>query len=174
VHFPDDMSKADTARALLAARARRYATVSAEEKSVHCTVVTFTRGKGRYALPLVDLREIRALSSYCAMPGASLIVPGVLYYRGELLSLHDLGAYVSGQAQSTEPSWVLVAEHANERIGLLADGVNDVLALESSEIKNLPLTMGEAGEMFMGMTDAGILVAEAARMLQTSRFVSAY
>jgi chemotaxis signal transduction protein len=168
------MILSDAERALLSARAERYASVTVEEKAVHCTVVSFTRGKGRYALPLTDLREIRALSSYCPMPGASAIVPGVAYYRGELLSLHDLAVFVSGAAPATEPSWMLVTEHAGERLGLLADALHDVIPLELSEIHTLPLTMAESSEVFMGMTESGVLVAEASRMLQVAKFVYAY
>ncbi len=174
MHFPDDLTPSEAERVLLKARAERYASVTVEEKAVHCTVVSFTRGKGRYALPLTDLREIRALASYCPMPGASAIVPGVAYYRGELLSVHDLAVFVSGQQPAAAPSWMLVAEHGGERIGLVADALHDVLPLELAEIRPLPLTMAESSEVFMGMTEAGVLVAEAARMLQVHKFMYAY
>lgn len=159
---------------LLELRARRYARVAEEERRIAYTVVSFRRGESSYAIPLADLREIRPLARFCALPGASAVAPGVVYYRGELLSLHDLSAFVSGKRSPREAAWVLVAEHAGERIGLMADEVADVLELEEGELRSVPVTMGEAGEAFACVTDAALLVIDTQRMFHTERFINAF
>ena len=49
-----------------------------------------------------------------------------------------------------------------------------MIPLELSEIQTLPWTMAESSEVFMGMTESGVLVAEASRMLSVAKFVYAY
>jgi chemotaxis signal transduction protein len=164
----------DKESALLEARARRYASVAENERRIVATVVSFRRGRGQYAIALADLKEIRPLTKVCLMPGASSVTPGVVYYRGELLSLHDLAVFVSGRTPEQTPAWVLVVEHGKERIGLMADELSDVIALEEGALKDVPLTLGDAAEAFCGVTEAGILVAEVSRIFQSERLMRAY
>jgi chemotaxis signal transduction protein len=169
-----ELSALNTAQALLSARAARYAAVETEAATVQSTVVTFRRGRGRYALPLMDLREIRGLNAFCRLPGARAAAPGVVHYRGELLSLHDLWAFLSGETAEETPTWMLVAEHAGERMGLLGDEVLDVVELAAGSIQALPLTLGEAAECFSGMTDDGSLVLDVARSFRTPRLATGF
>jgi len=138
------------------------------------SVVTFRRGSGTYALPLTELKEIRPLNRFCRMPGASPIVPGVVHCRGELLSLHDLAYFASTEAPRETPRWVLVAEHCGKRLGVMADDVMDVIEIEVGAIHPGPVTLGDAGELFMGMTTDGVLVVAGPRMFDVPRFARAF
>lgn len=146
--------------ALLRTRAQRYANVVSDTKPVVCTVITFQRGTSQYGISLAELCEIRPLSLWCSLPGARRAVPGVMHYRGELLSLVDPSALSSEVAASGEPRWVLVSEQAGERLGLMADEVLDVQELELNAVHALPLTLGDAGEVFRGATNDGVLVID--------------
>jgi chemotaxis signal transduction protein len=163
-----------SARALLRARAERYATVGAQQTRVLYTVVTFRRGAGAYALPLTGLCEIRPLARWCALPGTNPAVLGLVYYRGELLSLHDLASFSSGVAPQVAPGWMLVAQHEETRMGLVADDVMDVLDIEVGHARGIPVTLGDAADVFTGMTEGGVLIIDLARMFETSRFTSAF
>src|SRR5689334_23120446 len=91
---------------LLLARAARYGrSVDAATEHV-ADVVVFRRGAGHFAAPLHALREIRPLRRMCRIPGASPCAPGVFLYRGEIVSLHDLDAFLGGGGGA--PGWVLV------------------------------------------------------------------
>lgn len=63
---------------------------------------------------------------------------------------------------------MLVIEQAGERIGLMADDVTDVLALEAGCIQALPLTMGRAADIFFGMSSEGVLIVDTARLMSAS------
>lgn len=151
--------------ALLAARAERYAHESSLPEPIERTVVTFQRCAGRYAMSLHELCEIRPLSRWCRLPGAAGAVPGVVYYRGELLTLLDLAPLVSGREATSTADWVLVVERGGERLGLMADEVMDVLELSAGAIQPLPLTLGESGEVFVGMSKDGVLIADAGKLM---------
>jgi chemotaxis signal transduction protein len=160
------------AEALLRARARRYANVAEAESAVAATVITFQRGSSRYGIALAELCEIRPLSGFCALPGARRAVPGVIHYRGELLTLVELTALLSNDAASGEPRWVLVSERAGERIGLMADEVLDVVELAVGAVHALPLTLGDVSDVFRGATTDGVLVIDAAHLFQTPQLAS--
>ena len=170
----DSLAPTAAARALLRARAERYATVHGEARPVLCSAVTFKRGPGPYALPLGGLREIRPLGQPCELPGTSAVVRGIVYYRGELLSLHDLSVFSSGVVPVNSPSWVIVMEHAGVRIGLVADELMDVVEIEAGDVHPVPVTLGDAADVFMGITGKGMLVVDVARTFESSRFISAF
>jgi chemotaxis signal transduction protein len=150
---------------LLDVRAARYARTSSEPPAIERTVVAFRRHDSSYGVTLEELREIRALARWCRLPGTSSVVPGVVHYRGELLTLLDLAALSAGACEGAEASWMLVIEQAGERIGLMADDVTDVLALEAGCIHALPLTMGSAGDTFVGMSVDGLLIVDTTRLM---------
>jgi chemotaxis signal transduction protein len=162
-------TRADEApRGLLDVRAARYARAESDPPAIERTVVTFCRQASRYGVTLEELCEIRALSQWCRLPGTSSVVPGVVYYRGELLTLMDLAALSAGASDGAGASWMLVIEQAGERIGLMADDVTDVLALETGCIQALPLTMGRAADTFLGMSSDGVLIVDTARLMSVS------
>jgi purine-binding chemotaxis protein CheW len=170
----DVVAPAAAGRALLRARAERYATVQSDARPVLCSAVTFRRAASAYALPLSGLREIRPLSNPCELPGSSPVVRGIVYYRGELLSLHDLSVFSSGVVPKDSPPWVIVMEHAGVRIGLVADELMDVVEVETGEVHPVPVTLGDAADVFMGVTGNGMLVVDVARTFESSRFISAF
>jgi len=161
---------------VLELRAKRYAGMLEQDRSVLFSVVTFRRGAGTYALPLTALKEIRVLGQWCVMPGASPVVPGVVHCRGELLSLHDLSSFANREStlEREAPSWVLVAEHRGRRLGVMADDVMDVLEVEVGALRTVPITLGDAVELFVGMLADGVLVVDSPRMFDVPRFAKAY
>lgn len=169
---PDDALAAT--HALLRARAERYAAATVEDTRVLFTVVTFRRGESCYALPLTGLCEIRSLARWCALPGTNPAVLGMVYYRGELLSLHDLATFSCGTPPGTRPGWVLVTEHHASRLGLVADDVMEVLEIEVGSARAVPVTLGDAAEVFAGMSERGVLIVDVPRMFQTTRFTTAF
>jgi chemotaxis signal transduction protein len=175
---PSHVRESDNAMAvtrdLLRSRAERYAAAFADDTRVLFTVVTFRRGESAYALPLTGLCEIRPLARWCPLPGTSPAVPGMVYYRGELLSLHDLATFASGATAGNVPAWVLVSEYRDARIGLIADDVMEVLEIEVGRAHAVPVTLGDAAEVFAGMTDGGVLIVDVPRMFQTARFTNAF
>jgi purine-binding chemotaxis protein CheW len=151
--------------ALLATRAERYAQSAPLAPTIDRTVVTILRCGRRYALTLHELCEIRPLVRWCRLPGASPVVPGVVHYRGELLTLLDLAQLSAPRQETTLAGWVLVIEQAGERLGLMADEVMDVLELSAGSIQPLPVTLGENADTFVGMSADGVLIADATKLM---------
>ena len=122
------------------------------------------------------LREIRPLQNVCLLPGASPVVPGVLYYRGELLGVHDLTAFMSlgACAAMKAAPWVLIVEHEGERLGLLADAVIEIRSILSTDVRPLPITLGDRGSCFLGVLEDGLLLLHAPPLFSNPRFFNAF
>ncbi|HSP79255.1 MAG TPA: chemotaxis protein CheW [Myxococcaceae bacterium] len=159
--------------ALLKQRAARYARRAAPWVEEVVEYVAFCRGVGHYALPLVGLREIRPLRHLARIPGASPVVPGVLHFRGELLSAHDLAAWM-GHGTYVRPGWTLVVEHGGARLGLLADEVTGIEKMDASRLGPLPVTLVERGVCFRGVLGGHRLLLEPERLFSTPAFFRAF
>lgn len=161
---------------LLKARAARYAKATAEAARDMQESVIFTRGSSRYGVVLSALREIRPLQNVCLLPGASPVVPGVFYYRGELLSVHDLSAFMSlGARAAVRPApWVLIVEHEGERLGLLADSVIEIRSIRTADVRPLPITLGDRSSCFQGVLEDGLLLLHAPPLFTNPHFFNAF
>ncbi|UQA62432.1 chemotaxis protein CheW [Polyangium aurulentum] len=159
---------------LLRMRAMRYAERIDDGTGDIAEVVVFRRGTTQYAVPISVLREVRPLRSMCRIPGASLVVPGIVHFRGEILSLHDLEAFMDPTAGGRPAAWVIVAENAGERIGIIADEVLGIEQFAATRVRPPPVTFGERGIPFEGVIDGGVLLLSAERMFDTPSFFSAF
>lgn len=159
---------------ILRRRAARYARLAESETVASHEVVVFRRGEAAYAIAHGGLREIRPLRRFCRVPGASAVVPGAFHFRGEIVSLHDLGAFGRAGAAPAFAPWVVLAEHAESRLGLLADEVLGIEALTESEIRALPLTMGPQADLLRGIARNEVLLLDPAALFSVAAFYSAF
>lgn len=168
----DALSREDVE--LLEQRAARYALATERLATDVTDAVVFQRGRAKYALPLVTLREVRPLRSFCPIPCASPSVPGILHFRGEIISLHDVAAFMDPSAETENPNWVIVVEYMGERIGLGADEILDVERHSTAMVQPLPITFGDRGVICDGLLPDGSLLLSASRMFHTATFFAAF
>lgn len=159
---------------LLRERARRYATAEEQEGGDAEEVVLFRRGLQVYGVPLSDVREVRPLPQLCRLPGASRVAPGVFHFRGEVVSAHDLAAYLNPTQDPPDAPWVLIVEGTSERVGLLADDLQDIVPVRRADLRPLPITMGERAAGFTGLTPQGALCINTSVLVATPAFLSAF
>ncbi len=146
------------AQRLLDERARRYARQELEGESGEVQdLLFFQQGDSRYALALGALREVRVLRGFCPIPGARAAVPGIFYSRGEVLSLHDLSAYMTGR-RVPDVRWVIIVEWKRQRLGILAQDVVDVRSTPMSALRPPPITLGERGVTVQGAVGEALLL----------------
>lgn len=159
---------------LLRLRAKRYARAALNEASDAIEIVVFRRGSMRYALRLAMLREVRPLRATCCIPGASACVFGIVHFRGEILSLHDIAAFMSEGADPADAAWVIVVESDGERMGLLADEVLDIELCAAMDILPLPVSFGNRGDICDGLLPHGALLLSAPRMFRCDELFFAF
>jgi purine-binding chemotaxis protein CheW len=115
----------------------------------------------KFAIDIMSVREIRGWSASTHLPHAPSHVLGMVNLRGVVLPVVDLGARLGlGDRQPNAASVVIVAEVEDRMVGLLVDGVSDILTPTEGAIQPTPnVGAPEVGEFVRGVitTDDGIV-----------------
>ncbi|MGQ3054895.1 MAG: chemotaxis protein CheW [Roseateles sp.] len=109
-------------------------------------LVFFLDGQ-EYGIALQCVQEIRSYQRPTRLAGARDDVLGVIDLRGEIVPLVDLRRRLGLVAADVDPfTVVIVISLMDRRIGVVADRVNDVVALSPQQIRAMPPLCGGAGQ----------------------------
>ena len=159
-----------SARRLLASRAERYASHDLADLEDFTEHALFERGGHRFAVDLESLREIRTLSELCKVPGSAPHIPGVVHSRGQLLSAHDLGAFLSHEPVPADYRWLVIVEDGDRQLALLADDVQGIRPVALSQCKPVPIALGPGASCFSGVAHDDVLLLSPAGLFDTPSF----
>jgi purine-binding chemotaxis protein CheW len=113
--------------------------VSKSDGTAMREMVVFRVGEQEFCIDVVKVREIRAWTPATPIPHAPPFVRGVVNLRGTVLPIVDFAARLG--FSSTEPTSrhaILVAEVQESLIGLLAEGVSEIMTVNQSVIQPTP------------------------------------
>jgi len=99
-------------------------------------LVVFELGEERYGLDIATVYEIIRHQPVTAVPQAPSFVEGVINLRGRIIPVVDLRrrfGMMSGEL--TKASRIVVCEAAGTRVGLVVDGVSEVLMVSADAIE---------------------------------------
>ena len=164
------MGLTETEKRLLKGRAERYGTRTSQRTQDRDDYVVFERGGNSYGIALTALREIRIVDSWCPVPGASTVAPGMVNFRGDLLSLHDVVAFLEGVAPEGRWRWLLIVEEDGQRLGLLADDVQGISTLQTDDIRGVPIALGAKSACFAGIAEGELLLLDPSGLFETKTF----
>lgn len=119
-------------------------------------LVCFSVAGQDYALPLSSVHEVVALpDSIAAVPHTESVMLGMMALRGQLLPLVSLTGLLGlrGAQQRGERSRVVVARIGEGLVGLVTDGMKEILRIPSGTIDPVPaiLTRGNAEAQIQGI-----------------------
>ena len=105
--------------------------------------LTFVTGAEEYGLPVLKVREIIKMMEITTVPQAPPCVRGVINLRGKVIPVTDLRLKFGLPPQdATDQTCIIVVEVAagsrKTMMGLLVDGVSEVLNLQAKEIEEPP------------------------------------
>ena len=112
-------------------------------------VVTFSlmdsQKREEYAIPIEQVREIRAVESITSIPKTKSFVKGVMNLRGSIVPVIDVKEKLGLRSDKITSSKqrILVAEFKENQMGLLVDEVNEVMRLRAKDIDEGPQPMSE-------------------------------
>jgi purine-binding chemotaxis protein CheW len=99
-------------------------------------LVLFDLALEHYAIDSMNVREIIRMQSITKIPGAPASVEGVINLRGKVTPVMDLrkrlGLAVSQESKETR---IVVVEVEGQDVGLIVDGVSEVLRIPVSVIE---------------------------------------
>ena len=104
----------------------------------------------RFAVDIIQVREIRGWSVSTPLAGAAEDVLGVVNLRGTVLPVIDLAGRLGlGETTPNAASVVIVTEIAGRLVGLLVDAVCDIYPLADSDLLAAPEVGGDRVAQFV-------------------------
>lgn len=101
--------------------------------------LTFVLGKEHYALDIMSVKEIRGYEAVTQIAKAPAFIKGVINLRGDIVPIVDLRLkFEVGEASYNEFTIVIMLNVAERIVGIVVDGVSDVIRLADEEIRPPP------------------------------------
>ena len=105
--------------------------------------LTFKLGKEEFGIQVLHVREIMGIQDITGVPGTPAHLKGVINLRGKIIPVVDLRLkFAFPDAPFTQTTCIVVVQVVQEgeqtMIGLIVDGVSEVLNLSGSDIENPP------------------------------------
>ncbi|MFQ3236777.1 MAG: purine-binding chemotaxis protein CheW [Paraglaciecola sp.] len=101
--------------------------------------LSFVLGDEHYALDIMAVKEIRGYETVTKIANAPGFIKGVINLRGEIVPIVDLRIKFSvGEATYDEFTIVIMLNVFDRIVGIVVDGVSDVIKLEKDDIRPPP------------------------------------
>jgi len=101
--------------------------------------LAFTLGEEEYALDILKVQEIRGYESVTRLANAPEFIKGVINLRGTIVPIVDLRLKFNlGEATYTEFTIVIILNLGDRVVGIVVDGVSDVIELQPEQIRPAP------------------------------------
>ena len=102
-------------------------------------LVTFNLLGEEFGMPILDVREIIRMVDITPVPHAPAFVEGVINLRGQILPVIDLRKRFNlSSTEMEEDTRIIVVEINNNLLGLIVDGVKEVLRIPSDSVSPPP------------------------------------
>ncbi len=119
--------------------------------------LTFRLGDEEYGIEILKVQEIKGYAPVTPVPNTPAYVKGVMDLRGTVIPVLDLrGKLAMPEAPYNPFTVIVVVTVGSRRIGLIVDGVSDVLNIPPTEMQAMPDFGSSVDAQFMsGMAKAG-------------------
>ncbi|WP_224985075.1 chemotaxis protein CheW [Geomonas agri] len=101
--------------------------------------LTFTLGGESYGIDILKVQEIRGYDCVTRIANTPAFIKGVINLRGVIVPIVDLRIKFNvGEVTYHEFTVVIIINVLNKVVGIVVDGVSDVVALPAQSIKPAP------------------------------------
>ena len=101
--------------------------------------LTFTLGKEEYGIDILKVQEIRGYDSVTTIANSPEFIKGVINLRGIIVPIVDMRIkFHLGNIEYNEFTVVIILNIENRVVGMVVDGVSDVITLTEAQIKPAP------------------------------------
>ena len=100
--------------------------------------LTFKLAGEEYGVGILTVQEIRGWSSVTKVPHTPSWLLGVINLRGVVVPIIDLRVKFHASAEYNDTTVVIILTVATRVVGVVVDGVSDVITLGAAQIKPAP------------------------------------
>jgi purine-binding chemotaxis protein CheW len=101
--------------------------------------LTFVLGTEQYGLEILKVQEIRGYDSVTQIANTPEFIKGVVNLRGKIVPIVDLRIkFHLGKVEYDEFTVVIILNLNGRVVGIVVDGVSDVMALKEEQIRDVP------------------------------------
>ncbi|WP_312239953.1 chemotaxis protein CheW [Pantoea sp.] len=101
--------------------------------------LVFTLGAEEYGIEILKVQEIRGYDRVTRIANTPAFIAGVTNLRGVIVPVIDLRIKFQLSSATIDDRTVTIVLNLNDRVvGIVVDGVSDVLSLKSEQIKPAP------------------------------------
>lgn len=102
-------------------------------------LLTFTLGGEEYGIDILKVQEIRGYDAVTAIANTPDFIKGVINLRGIIVPIVDMRIkFHLGKAEYDQFTVVIILNVANRIVGMVVDGVSDVITLSPEQIRQAP------------------------------------
>jgi purine-binding chemotaxis protein CheW len=102
-------------------------------------VLTFILGREEYGIDILKVQEIRGYETVTTIANAPEFIKGVINLRGTIVPIVDMRIkFHLGQAEYNQLTVVIILNMGSRVVGIVVDGVSDVITLAAGQIKPAP------------------------------------
>jgi purine-binding chemotaxis protein CheW len=132
---------------------------AAELKAESRQFVTFIVEGRNYGIPIGAVREIIRWTRVTPLPNQPDHARGVLNLRGTIVPVYDLRARLSGRlTDATDTHVIVIANVGAQTLGILVDGVSDILNVAPDDLKAPPQAVDSPASQALVNTEDDRLV----------------
>ena len=136
-------------------------------------LLTFTLGKEEYGIDILKVQEIRGYDAVTTIANAPEFIKGVINLRGIIVPIVDMRIKFNlGNVTYNTTTVVIILNVANRVVGMVVDGVSDVIALTPEQIRAAPEFSSAMGAQYitgLGTVDDRMIIIVDIEKLMTSR-----
>jgi purine-binding chemotaxis protein CheW len=113
-------------------------------------ILTINVSGQEFGLAVGSVREIRGWTTVTPLPHAPNYVAGVINLRGAVLPIVDLACRLGFKPTvPTERQVIVVVEMGERLVGLLVDGVTDIVTFDAKHVHPTPEIMSDKSTAFI-------------------------
>lgn len=136
-------------------------------------LLTFTLGSEEYGIDILKVQEIRGYDAVTKIANSPEFIKGVINLRGIIVPIVDMRIkFHLGNVTYNELTVVIILNVANRVVGIVVDGVSDVIALTAEQVKPSPEFSSTLDTQYitgLGTVDERMIIVVDIEKLLTSR-----
>jgi purine-binding chemotaxis protein CheW len=119
--------------------ATSVATASRADRGPRHEYLAFTLGGEEYGIDILKVQEIRGYDTVTRIANAPPFIKGVINLRGHIVPIVDMRIRFNLDAVNYDAfTVVIILNVASRVVGMVVDGVSDVLTLDAGQIRPAP------------------------------------